>query len=749
MRILFLILYGGLALEAQVSVLTANYGVERTNANLQETILSPKNVNSGQFGKIGVLPVDGQIYAQPLYAGGLSIPGKGTRDVVFVATMHDSVYAFDADSLSPTPLWQVSLGTSVPATFLNMKDVQPEIGILSTPVIDPQLGVLYVIAETFENGTCVFRLHALDLTSGQERMNGPVVVSAAVSGSGDGSQDNTIVFDPTLQLQRPGLLLANGMIYAAFGSHQDYGTYHGWLIAYTASNLPQMTGVFVTTPNASGGAIWQSGRGLAADETGSLYLVTGNGDYDGQPDFGESFLKFSGSTLSVLDWFTPANWQTLTDGDYDLSAGPALVPGTHRIIGGNKAGTLYLVNGDSMGQLGADTAGNVQSLPAIQWGGIFNFAVWNRADATYVYVQEQAGVLKGYRIVNGSFETAPFSQSIARADIPRIGIAVSAAGGQDGTGIVWETTGDHTIASVPGTLHAFDASDLTNQLWTSEDNPGRDRLGGFVKFVSPTVANGRVYTPTLSNQLVVYGLLPAGGVGTAAPAVTSVANGASSVQGAISPAEVVMITGSGFGPTDQASAQVNGAGLVATELAATQVLFDGIPAPILWVGPNQVSAITPLALLPGTTQVQVQYQGQASAPVAVPVAAASPAVFSQDGSGTGQGLIVNENGTLNSSDNPASAGSVVVFYATGTGPISPSLVDGQLAGDTPSQPALPVSVQINGQSAEVLYAGTAPGLVAGIIQVNARIPDGASGAVPVVVRVGGSVSQAGITAAVQ
>jgi hypothetical protein len=344
-------------ISAQVNVLTANYGVERTNAYLLETQLTPHNVTPNGLGALGALPVDGEVFAQPLYVAGVSI-GAVTRNILLIATEHNSVYAYDADQFSPPILlWQVNLGPSVPASAITSdigpyNDISPEIGILGTGVVDPVQRVLYVVAETMQSGATLFQLHALDLATGQERMNGPVTISATVRVSGpSGATDVKLAFEPSQHIQRPGLLLLNGTVSAGFGSHGDAGVWHGWLIQYSASDLTQQVGAFVTTPAGNGGAIWQSGRGPAADDAGNIYFITGNGDYDGQQNFSESFVKLSGNTLAQSDWYTPAAWQFLSEADYDLSAGPAIIPGTHMLVGGDKSGNLYLVNGDSMGHL--------------------------------------------------------------------------------------------------------------------------------------------------------------------------------------------------------------------------------------------------------------------------------------------------------------------------------------------------------------------------------------------------------------
>jgi hypothetical protein len=489
---------------APVNVLTGNGNNDRTNANLQEFRLSPATVSSSSFGKLGVFPVDGQVYGQPLYVSDLSIAGGETHNVVFVSTMHNSVYAFDADSMSPVSLlWQVNLGPSVPAALLfgQYGDIAVEVGILSTGAIDLQRGVLYVVADTLEGGTPAFYLHALDLATGIERLNGPVPLTASVAGTGSGSlADGTLPLDPRQHIQRPGLLLANDSIYIGFGSHGDQDPYHGWMLRYDASDLSRQLGAYVSTPNGNGGSFWQSGRGPAADEQGSLYAVTGNGDYDGIHNFGESFVKMSSKASAIVDSFTSSNWKSMSDNDFDLSAGPALITGTHTVIGGDKAGNLYVLNGDAMKR-----PGGADIIPASA-GTIFNFAVWSRGGSANVYTQGQREPAKCFQVTGNVVDPHPVSVAAKSVPFARIGMTISANGDQEGSGILWETTGDYN-AGTPGTLHAYDASDLAKELWNSDMNSARDQMPPVTKFVSPTVANGKVYVPSSGNVVAVYGIL--------------------------------------------------------------------------------------------------------------------------------------------------------------------------------------------------------------------------------------------------
>lgn len=737
---------------AQVNVFTGNYDNSRSNANLQETQLTPASVGPGSFGKVGSLPVDGQVYAQPLYVNSLSLLGRGPHDVVYIATEHNSVYAYDADTVVPPILyWHVNLGVSVPADVIQSgyQDVAPEVGILGTGAIDPTTGTLYVVAETLQNGAPIFQLHALDLTTGAERMNGPVTITAKCPGHGYGSDGTNVIFDPAMHIQRPGLLLANGMIYIAFGSHADFGGWHGWVMAYNAGDVRSQTGVFNASPNGIGGSIWQSGRGLAADETGAVYFATGNGDFDGNTGLSESVVKLSGTTLEPVDWYAAGNASWLSDNDYDLSAGVALIPGTHIAIAGDKYGDFYIVNGDSMGH---QDANNTQQFNVGSGNfGIFTYAIWNRYDGTYLYAQQQWSGVAMYQLGAGRLNQIPTSGSANTATTGYSGFAISANGGQPSSGILWQITRDTQDSSKPGTLHAYNASDLTVELWNS-NMASTDTLGTFPKFVSPTVANGRVYVPTFAGAVVVYGLLastPVGGGGQ--PAVAAVESAASYASDAVSPGEIVTLFGTSLGPALPAGLQLDSSGNVVTNLAATRVLFDGIPAAMIFAGPNQVSAVVPYELSNPTTQVQVEYQGTASTAFPMTVASATPAVFTVDSSGGGQAAALNQDGSLNSDATPAAAGAVVVLYATGAGQMTPSQPDGSVTGyDNFPQPVLPVKVSIGGVPAQVLYAGAAPGMVAGVMQINVQIPVTApSGDNLVALTVGKSTSPQSVTVAVQ
>ncbi len=728
-------------------MLNVNYDTHQTGANLQETILSPQ-INWNKFGKVGTFPVDGQVYAQPLYVSGVAISGV-QYNVVYVATMNNSVFAFNADTpQSPTALWQVNLGSTVPSGLYNFTDILPEIGILGTPAIDATQQVMYVVADSLPPGafsTPVFQLHALSLVDGHEMFGGPVQIAASVSGTGAGSSNGTIAFDASQQLQRPGLMLANGALYVGFGSHSDAGSYHGWMLKYDPSTL-QVTGVFNSTPNGLQGSFWQTGRAPAVVGNGDIYAVTANGDWDGVSNFGESLLHLSGANLSLLDWYTPQEWGNLNDQDWDLgTTGTILIPGTNYLLMGGKSGFMYLVNYNSLGHLGADTTSTVQGVQVNGWG-LFEMALWNdAANGPVIYEFDPNVSLKAFQIVNNQINSTILSEYVNPSLYA--GLSLSANGGQNG--IVWLTTGNYNVADVPGTLHALDATNLAHELWNSDLNGSRDRLGWFAKFVTPTVANGRVYVPTFSNSVAVYGTLSAAPA-PASPVISSVVNGASYLPGAVSPGELVTIFGANLGPPSQAQGTLDG-DFVADTIENTQILIGGKASPILFASSGQINAVVPFGVSGTTAQLQVVYQGQPTASTAVEVQPASPAVFSLDGSGGGQGAILNQDGSVNSNTNPAARGSVVALFATGAGLTTPASVDGLLAAAPYPAPALPVSVTIDGQPAHIIYVGAAPGLVAGALQINVVVPAEAS-QVPfdqVVITVGDYASPSAVTMTVQ
>jgi hypothetical protein len=529
--------FGGLLSSVILSTILSGYGAGqatvatyhndkgRTGNNLLETTLTPSNVNPAQFGKLFSQLVDGIIYAQPLYVPNVNINGLGTHNVVFVATMNDSVFAFDADSKSGSnaqPLWKVSFIdpkhgiTAVPAGDVNCEDMfTPKIGIVGTPVIDATGGTLYVVARTKQAGKYYQRLHALDLQSGAEKFGGPVVIQASVSGSGSGSTHGTISFDPQIHNQRSALLFQNGMVYIAWGSHCDSGSYHGWLMAYDHTSLAQK-GVWVTTPNGSEGAIWESSSGPAGDASNNTYFATGNGTFDantGGPDYGQSLMKLAppgNGTFAALDYFTPYNGPNLNVGDFDIGSGGAMLlpdqnsgPHLHLLVQGDKVGNIYLVNRDNMGHYNAQNNSQiVQSLPGAELGMWNSPTWWNNR----VYFGATGDVLKVFSLnqTTGLLTTTPTSQTSNIFPYP--GTTTSVSSNQNSNAIVWALDNSSFKTADGAVLYAYDARNLATELYTSLHRPTRDNPGGAVKFAVPTVANGKVYVGT-QTRLSVFGLL--------------------------------------------------------------------------------------------------------------------------------------------------------------------------------------------------------------------------------------------------
>ncbi|HTI98436.1 MAG TPA: PA14 domain-containing protein [Dongiaceae bacterium] len=526
------------ALPQSVAVLTEHNNLAHTGANLEETTLNVANVNTNTFGLIYTRPVDDQMYAQPLIMTNVDIPGKGVHNLVILATVNDSVYAYDADDPNVTePYWTNSFinpPNVVPPSNKdlsalgscggNYNDFSGNMGIVGTPVIDPNTETMYLVARTKENGsTFVQKLHALDIRTGQEKPNSPVEITATYPGTGDGSVGGVITFDPARQNQRSALSLVNGVIYITWSSHCDLGPYHGWIIGYDETNLSRVV-VYNDTPNGSNGGIWMSGDGISADPNGNLYLVVGNGTVgdNGDPrnltNRGESFLKLTrnGGTLDIASWFTPYNYQQLENGDIDLgSSGLLLIPGTTLAFSGGKQGVGYLVDRDNMGGLSSTSADTniIQSfsLTSDQLHG--GMVWWDGAGVSCGYSWPASVFLQQYRFdrAAGEFILPAFAQSPSSAPGGQPGgiLAISADGTNAGSGILWasvQLTGNANQSVRPGILHAYDAQDVSHELWNTEQISARDGVGNFAKFVPPTVANGKVYLATFSGRLNVYGL---------------------------------------------------------------------------------------------------------------------------------------------------------------------------------------------------------------------------------------------------
>jgi hypothetical protein len=527
-----------LQLHAQVSVLTWHNDNARTGFNPAETILNRTNVNANGFGVIFSLPVDGWVYAQPLYVSGVSVPGKGVHNVVFVATQHDSVYAFDADTNAGTnasPLWHASFINpaagittasvldAVDYPYQDCRTFSGEIGIVGTPVIDLTNGTLFVVARTKEplpppnNQTYVQvqRLHALDIATGNERSNSPVAVSATVPGTGDGAISGYVSFNPAREMQRSALTLSGGVVYIPWASYCDLDPFHGWIIGYDARSL-QQSGVFNATPNGREGGFWMGGAGLAAAPDGSLYGITGNGSFDtnsSPTNFGDSYVRLiPGTNLVVSNYFTPFNQGYMDSADQDLGAGGALVlPDSvgslfhpHLLAGAGKDGMIYLLDRDSMGHFNPiDNSQIVQQLPLYSLQGnpphFFGLpAFFNNR----LYFQGVGEYLKAYTFANGLLNSTPVSQSTETVGFRGATPSISANGTNDS--IVWQLDSGY---SANPSLRAYNADNLSQKLydsWLSYQSGAPDQLA-LVKFVVPTVANGKVYLGT-PDSVAVFGL---------------------------------------------------------------------------------------------------------------------------------------------------------------------------------------------------------------------------------------------------
>lgn len=475
-----------------VSVLTYHNDNARTGQNLNESILSPSNVNQAQFGKVFSFAVDGQMYAQPLYVSNVSNIAGGTHNVVFAATEHNTVYAFDADGLNPIPLWQRTLGPSTSSA--DVEGISPELGITGTPVIDPNSNTLYVVTDNRR----AFNLHALDIATGAEKFGGPKRVTATVSGSGADSQGGTITLEGGCY-QRMGLALLNGVVYIGFGHCS-----HGWLLGYDAGNL-SLINVINTTPNGAGGALWMSGGGTATDDAGNLYVITGVDTGDPASGFNDTFLKL-GADLSVGGFFTPSNEAFLRQNDADLGSGaPVVLPDNasahpHELVGGGKDGRIFLLDRDNMGA--------VQVIPDIgtqQFDNLFDTpAFWNGN----LYYHAEQDVLKVFQYNNGLLSTNPTSRG--RVKFGLHGATPSVSANRNSNAIVWEIEAAAPADAHPAdhaVLRAYDALNLGNEIYDSNQSGTRDIAGPGVKFTVPTIANGNVYVGT-GNELDVYGLLP-------------------------------------------------------------------------------------------------------------------------------------------------------------------------------------------------------------------------------------------------
>ena len=536
---------GIVAVTDLAGILTYHYNSARDGLNAQEYALTPQSVTQSKFGKLFSCPVDGAIYAEPLWMPSLTVNGS-VHNVIFVATQHNSLYAFDADATPCQQLWQVNLidtshgGTAGEASLFWQDvgncygDIQPEVGVTSTPIIDPNTNTLYVVSKSeiqvtapvcpasITSGNSFFqRLHAIDVTTGNEMPNSPATISASVPGIGDGSTSGMVHFSPQSEGQRAGLALVNNVLVSgshynvvliSWASHEDAYPYHGWIIGYNAANVQQQLEVFNTTPNGGLGGIWMAGDAPAIDANNNIYAATGNGTFDadtGGNDYGDSILKVGTSGgLALADYFTPNNQSFLNQYDLDLgSGGVVLLPDQtvgppHLLVQAGKQGVIYLVNRDNLGQYQVGMDNVVQEFQADN-GSWTTVAFWQNK----LYVAGGANncdSLKRYDFIPGSgFSTSPSSSSSHCFPFPGATPVISS--GSSNSGIVWAADvscyGPPNPCTGGAVLLAYDATNLANPLWSTTTT------GGAVKFSVPTVANGKVYLGTRT-ELEVYGLLP-------------------------------------------------------------------------------------------------------------------------------------------------------------------------------------------------------------------------------------------------
>ena len=534
------LLFTTLPTGSAIWVLTYHYDNTRGGANTNETVLTPSIVNTNNFGLLIKYTVDGYVYTEPLYVPNMVIPGQGTHNVVIVATEHDTVYAFDADGNLGTNggmLWHTNLGISALCANQNVfgarycgncyPDIVPEVGVTGTPVIDPATGTLYLDVFTREVTTTTnfyHRIHALNITNGQEQSYSPIVVTASVPGTGRDSSGGVMTFNPAQCNERPALTLAGGVLYVAYAGYADTDPYHGWVIGYNATNLVQLTNyVFNSTPNATvatfganaaEGGIWMGGNGLCVDANTNLYFETGNGSFDGNTgggNYADSFMKLSTTNKFVLsDYFTPYNQLTLANADTDLGAcGPVLLPDSagstnhpHLIIGTGKSGTLYLLDRDNMGHYNGTDGVNGNDNNIVQ--SVIGATAQTWSSPVYfnhqIYLQPSSAAMRAFAITNGQITTPAASVATTSFGTYNGGPVVSANGTSNG--IVWVLNG----AAGTGTevLYAYNATNISQQLYNSSQL-SRDTVGSGIKMTTPTVANGKVYVGSLV-ALSIYGL---------------------------------------------------------------------------------------------------------------------------------------------------------------------------------------------------------------------------------------------------
>ena len=721
-KLILAVLLGALPAGAQPSVITYHNDNARTGRYPSETLLAPANVKAGQFGKRAFLLVDGAVYAQPLYLSRVKIPGKGFRNVLYIATAHDSVYAFDADDNAAPPLWQVNfLDPTRGVTTVSQSDVNcpviPELGITGTPVIDPNSGTIYLMALTKEPGNqYIYRLHALDVRSGAERPGSPVKIQP----SG---------FVPSSHKHRTALLLSKGLVYSSWSGHCDLGTYQGWVMAHDAATLKLM-GAFNDTPEGSGASFWNGGAGPSADEEGNIFVVSANGNFDGNSSaaqLDESVLKLAPAPhLTVTDVFTPFNKVVLDQLDLDLgSSGALLLPDeagspahSHILFTSGKEGRMYLLDRENLGgvQAGNDSRA-LASLSALNSHTTFGMAAYFNGS---IYISPANSPLLSFPVSGALLSASPSARSSTINADWGATPSISANGVENG--IVWIIDVEDT-----GKLLAFDAKDL--RLLYDSSAQAADALPTYAEFSVPTIADGKVFAGTY------YGVGVYGQIASDPPSIAAVTNAASYSTDAIAPGSLVSLFGAGLAPT---TAKAIGTPLPLS-LADTSVTVNGVVAPLLFVSPQQINVQIPLETLAGPATIVVRALGAVSAPVTVKVRATAPGVFTD---GKGQAAVLNADGSVNSAKNAAPSGSNVSVFFTGQGPVAVAVEDGAAAPEGQAISATStISATIDSMPAEISFAGLAP-LYPGVAQMNLKIPALAGGVHSLIINIGGAASNA-------
>jgi len=506
---------------AGVDMLTYHNNNARTGANLAETVLTPANVNSAAFGKVNLFPVDGKVDAQPLYLSQMSIPGQGIHNVLYVATEHDSVYAFDADS--GVVLWHKSMLNTGETTSDSRScgQIVPEIGITATPVIDRTKGMhgaIYVVAMSKNSSTSTYfqRLHALDVATGAELFGGPTEIQASFPGTGANNSGGNVIFDPKQYKERPGLLLLDGMVYTMWASHCDHAPYTGWIIGFDASTLVR-TRVLNLTPNGSEGAIWMSDTAAAADNSGNIFLMNGNGTFEtlldangfpNQQDFGNCFLKLSTSSgLVVADYFTMSDTVLQSGADNDLGSGGAIIlPDLrdsggqikHLALGAGKDTHIYVVDREDLGKFNPVANNIYQEIAGVLAGRVFSMPAYFNNKVYFGAVNDTINALA---IADARLSTSAVAHTSNTFSYP--GSTPSISANATSNGILWAVQN-----GTPAALHAYDANDISHELYNSNQAAAsRDQFGAGNKFITPTIVNGKVYVGT-TNGVAVFGLLP-------------------------------------------------------------------------------------------------------------------------------------------------------------------------------------------------------------------------------------------------